>query len=61
MTQHQEERPDASPSQRVCQRRSFIRMYGKGLVLDNIFVEWLRRTVTYHEIYLGDYEAVDEV
>ena len=37
-----------------------ISMDGKGRVFDNIFVERLWRTVKYEEIYLKDYEDVDE-
>ena len=35
-------------------------MDGKGRVFDNIFVERLSRTVKYEEVYLKDYEDVDE-
>lgn len=37
-----------------------ISMDGKGRVFDNIFVERLWRTVKYEEIYLKDYQGVDE-
>lgn len=37
-----------------------ISMDGKGRVFDNIFVERLWRTVKYEEIYLKDYQDVDE-
>lgn len=37
-----------------------ISMDGKGRVFDNIFVERLWRTVKYEDIYLKDYEDVDE-
>lgn len=37
-----------------------ISMNGKGRVFDNIFVERLWRTVKYEEIYLKDYQDVDE-
>ena len=35
-----------------------ISMDGRGRVFDNIFVERLRRTVKYEEVYLKDYESV---
>ena len=37
-----------------------VSMDGKGRVFDNIFVERLWRTVKYEEIYLKDYQDVDE-
>jgi putative transposase len=37
-----------------------ISMNAKGRVFDNIFVERLWRTVKYEEIYLKDYEDVDD-
>jgi len=32
-----------------------ISMDGRGQALDNVFVEWLWRTVKYEEVYLRDY------
>ena len=32
----------------------------RGRVIDNIFVEWLWRTLKYKEVYLKDYEIVFE-
>lgn len=37
-----------------------ISMDGKGRALDNIFVERLWRSVKYEEVYLHDYESVQE-
>jgi putative transposase len=37
-----------------------ISMDGRGRVFDNIFTERLWRSVKYEEVYLKDYEAVDE-
>lgn len=37
-----------------------ISMDGRGRVQDNIFVERLRRTLKYEEVYLKDYETVFE-
>ncbi len=37
-----------------------ISMDGRGRALDNIFVERLWRTVKYEEVYLHDYETVEE-
>lgn len=37
-----------------------ISMDGKGRVFDNIFIERLRRTVKYEEVYLKDYANVRE-
>ena len=37
-----------------------VSMDGKGRVFDNIFLERLWRTVKYEEIYLKDYQDVDE-
>ena len=37
-----------------------ISMDGRGRVFDNIFVERLWRSVKYEEVYLKDYEGVDE-
>jgi putative transposase len=34
------------------------RMDGRGRALDNIFVERLRRTVKYENIYMNDYQTV---
>ena len=33
-------------------------MDGRGRVFDNIFIERLRRSVKYEEVYLKDYESV---
>lgn len=38
-----------------------ISMDGKGRCMDNIFIERLWRSVKYEEIYLKDYETVDEL
>ncbi|PKN36131.1 MAG: hypothetical protein CVU61_01155 [Deltaproteobacteria bacterium HGW-Deltaproteobacteria-19] len=35
-------------------------MDGRGRVYDNIFVERLRRSVKYEEVYLHDYRRVPE-
>jgi len=37
-----------------------IRMDGRGRAFDNIFTERLWRSVKYEDVYLKDYEAVDE-
>jgi len=37
-----------------------ISMDGRGRVFDNIFVERLWRSVKYEEVYLNDYEGVDD-
>jgi putative transposase len=37
-----------------------ISMDGRGRVFDNIFTERLWRSVKYEDVYLKDYEAVDE-
>ena len=37
-----------------------ISMDGKGRALDNIFVERLWRSLKYEEVYLKDYETVEE-
>lgn len=37
-----------------------ISMDGRGRALDNIFVERLRRSVKYEEVYLHDYATVPE-
>ena len=37
-----------------------ISMDGRGRAFDNIFLERLWRTVKYEEVYLWDYETVDE-
>jgi len=38
-----------------------ISMDGKGQAMDNIMVERLWRTVKYEEIYIRDYETVEEL
>ena len=38
-----------------------IRMDGCGRALDNVFVERWWRTVKYEEVYLRDYESVQDV
>lgn len=38
-----------------------ISMDGKGRCMDNIFIERLWRSVKYEEIYLNDYESVDQL
>lgn len=38
-----------------------VSMDGKGRALDNIFVERLWRSVKYEDIYLKDYESVEDV
>jgi len=38
-----------------------VSMDGKGRALDNIFVERLWRSVKYEDIYLNDYESVQDV
>lgn len=38
-----------------------ISMDGKGRCMDNIFIERLWRSVKYEEVYLKDYESVDEL
>ena len=35
-------------------------MDGRGRALDNVFVEWLWRSVKYEEVYLKDYRDVKE-
>jgi len=35
-------------------------MDGRGRALDNVFVERLWRTVKYEEVYLHDYEKVED-
>jgi putative transposase len=37
-----------------------ISMDGKGRAIDNIFVERLWRSLKYEEVYLKDYETVQE-
>jgi putative transposase len=37
-----------------------VSMDGRGRVFDNIFVERLWRTVKYEEVYLHDYQTVEE-
>jgi len=37
-----------------------ISMDGRGRVFDNIFIERLWRSVKYEEVYLKDYESVQE-
>jgi len=34
---------------------------GRGRALDNVFVEWLWRSVTYEDIYIKDYARVSEL
>lgn len=41
-------------------RQIRISMDGRGRVYDNIFIERLRRSVKYEEVYLNDYESVRE-
>ncbi len=38
-----------------------ISMDGRGRAIDNVFIERLWRTVKYEDIYLKDYETVDEL
>lgn len=38
-----------------------ISMDGRGRALDNVFIERLWRTIKYEDIYLKDYEDVDEL
>lgn len=38
-----------------------ISMDGRGRALDNVFIERLWRTIKYEEIYLKDYDTVDEL
>ena len=38
-----------------------ISMDGRGRALDNVFIERLWRTIQYEDIYLKDYEDVDEL
>lgn len=38
-----------------------ISMDGRGRALDNVFIERLWRSVKYEDIYLKDYEAVDDL
>lgn len=38
-----------------------ISMDGRGRALDNVFIERLWRTVKYEEIYLKDYDTVDDL
>ena len=38
-----------------------ISMDGRGRALDNVFIERLWRTVKYEDIYLKEYESVDEL
>jgi len=40
---------------------SRISMDGRGRVLDNVFVEWLWRTVKYEHVYLYEYTSVLEL
>ena len=42
-------------------REVAISMDGRGRALDNVFIERLWRTVKYEDIYLKDYEGVDEL
>jgi len=37
-----------------------VSMDGRGRVYDNIFVEWLWRTVKYEDVYLKDYQTPAE-
>lgn len=45
---------------RLKEREILISMDGKGRALDNIFVERLWRTVKYEEVFLKDYQTVQE-
>lgn len=45
---------------RLKKREILISMDGKGRALDNIFVERLWRTVKYEEVFLKDYQTVQE-
>lgn len=42
-------------------RQIQISMNGRGRALDNVFIERLWRTVKYDDIYLKDYETVDDL
>jgi putative transposase len=44
----------------LCEAGVSISMDGRGRAFDNIFTERLWRSVKYEEVYLKDYEAVDE-
>lgn len=45
----------------LASREVAISMDGRGRALDNVFIERLWRTVKYEDIYLKDYEDVDEL
>jgi len=45
----------------LASRDVLISMDGRGRALDNIFIERLWRTIKYEDIYLKDYESVDEL
>ena len=42
------------------ERQIAISMDGRGRCLDNIFLEWLWRSLKYGEVYLKDYRLVPE-
>lgn len=46
---------------RLLDRAIAVSMDGRGRALDNVFVERLWRSVKYEDIYLKEYETVDEV
>ncbi|OIO70803.1 MAG: hypothetical protein COW19_04860 [Zetaproteobacteria bacterium CG12_big_fil_rev_8_21_14_0_65_55_1124] len=35
-----------------------INMDGKGCWMDNVFIEWLWRSVKYEEVYIKEYDSV---
>jgi putative transposase len=47
-------------TRRLIEKDIRISMDGRGRAFDNIFVERLWRTVKYEEVYLHDYETVEE-
>lgn len=47
-------------TQKLLERGIRISMDGRGRALDNIFVERLWRSVKYEEVYLKDYNSVEE-
>jgi len=42
-------------------RQILISMDGRGRALDNVFIERLWRTLKYEDIYLNDYQSVEEL
>jgi putative transposase len=46
---------------RLEERGIAVSMDGRGRALDNVFIERLWRTVKYEDIYLKEYQTVDEL